>query len=278
MLGHHEVMAVLHFIRAISGAAPVRLFRERVLHELALLMPGVPVRLVEVSAPSDSAEVEGIPSVPSVAVEPWVAPQGDLSERDREILDAVRPHIAQAYRNAVAFTDLQLTRTGLERAIEAGFAGVVVLTPTGQVRAMTPHARSLLGTAADRRRVLAWARVQAGRTGGGTTAPAVAAAELTSPHAVARFVPGGPGEDDVVLLQKRGSGDPQAALASLGLSRREAEVLLLVAGGGPNREVAAELGVRASTVKKHLEHVYAKLGVHTRTAAVARARLALSAT
>jgi ATP/maltotriose-dependent transcriptional regulator MalT len=62
------------------------------------------------------------------------------------------------------------------------------------------------------------------------------------------------------------------------LSRREGEVLLLVAQGGSNREVAAELGVRPSTVKKHLEHVYDKLGVHTRTAAVARARGALTGT
>ena len=37
-------------------------------------------------------------------------------------------------------------------------------------------------------------------------------------------------------------------------------------------KVAAQIGVLPSTVKKHLEHVYAKLGVHTRTAAAAVAR------
>ncbi len=275
-LGHHEVAAVLHFIRAISGVAPVRVFRERVLHELSLLLPGVPVRLVEVSGRSDATMEEGTPAVPSVAVEPRVAPRGDLSERDRALLETVRPHIAQAYRNALAFTELERTRMGLERAIEAGSTGVVFLTPAGQVRAMTRHARALLGSPAERRRVLAWARVQAGRARGARTAPVPAAAELASPHAVARFVPGGPGEDDMILLRTQGSPNTEAALIALGLSPREAEVLLLVAGGGPNREVAAELGVRPSTVKKHLEHVYAKLGVHTRTAAVARARVALS--
>ena len=52
------------------------------------------------------------------------------------------------------------------------------------------------------------------------------------------------------------------------LTRRELEVLDLVAEGLMNKEVAAELVVSPATVRKHLENVYAKLGVHTRTAAV----------
>jgi ATP/maltotriose-dependent transcriptional regulator MalT len=56
------------------------------------------------------------------------------------------------------------------------------------------------------------------------------------------------------------------------LSEREAEVLRLVAAGLANREVAEHLVVTPGTVKKHLEHVYAKLGVHSRTAALATAR------
>ena len=52
------------------------------------------------------------------------------------------------------------------------------------------------------------------------------------------------------------------------LTRRELEVLDLVAEGLMNKEVAAQLVVSPATVRKHLENVYAKLGVHTRTAAV----------
>jgi DNA-binding NarL/FixJ family response regulator len=56
-------------------------------------------------------------------------------------------------------------------------------------------------------------------------------------------------------------------LQALGLTPREAEVLLWVAQGKTNPEVAVILGIRHRTVKKHLEHVFAKLGVETRTAA-----------
>jgi DNA-binding CsgD family transcriptional regulator len=56
----------------------------------------------------------------------------------------------------------------------------------------------------------------------------------------------------------------------LGLTARERQVLAWVARGKRNPEVAEILWVTPSTVRKHLEDVYAKLGVHTRTAAVTR--------
>jgi DNA-binding CsgD family transcriptional regulator len=55
-----------------------------------------------------------------------------------------------------------------------------------------------------------------------------------------------------------------------GLTDREAEIVNLVARGKTNQEIAALLVVSTHTVRKHLENVYAKLGVHTRTAAAAR--------
>ncbi|GAB2645160.1 LuxR C-terminal-related transcriptional regulator [Nocardia goodfellowii] len=56
------------------------------------------------------------------------------------------------------------------------------------------------------------------------------------------------------------------------LSPREIEVLRLVADGQSNREIAKELFLSETTVKSHLVHIYAKLGVRSRTSAVARAR------
>jgi DNA-binding CsgD family transcriptional regulator len=56
-----------------------------------------------------------------------------------------------------------------------------------------------------------------------------------------------------------------------GLTRREREVVDLVASGATNAQVAATLGIAPATVRKHLEHAYEKLDVSTRTAAVARA-------
>lgn len=55
------------------------------------------------------------------------------------------------------------------------------------------------------------------------------------------------------------------------LSSREREVLRLVASGTQNREIAESLFVSVATVKSHLAHVYDKLGVKDRAAAVAAA-------
>ncbi|MGE3311721.1 MAG: response regulator [Limisphaerales bacterium] len=64
-------------------------------------------------------------------------------------------------------------------------------------------------------------------------------------------------------------------LIALGLSPREAEVLLWVAQGKTNPEVGSILGISEETVKKHMKQVLAILAVETRTAAALRALEAL---
>jgi DNA-binding NarL/FixJ family response regulator len=61
------------------------------------------------------------------------------------------------------------------------------------------------------------------------------------------------------------------APGSEALSPRELEVLNLIARGSTNKEAAAKLFISEATVKTHLLHVYAKLGVNDRAAAVAAA-------
>ncbi|MFJ4106465.1 response regulator transcription factor [Oerskovia enterophila] len=71
-------------------------------------------------------------------------------------------------------------------------------------------------------------------------------------------------------VQRRLLGRMRAPGVSLSL--RELEVLGLVSQGLSNDEVARELFLSKATVKSHLVHVYEKLGVDSRTAAVAEAR------
>lgn len=56
------------------------------------------------------------------------------------------------------------------------------------------------------------------------------------------------------------------------LSEREIEILQALASGATNRELAAQLFISLATVKTHLIHIFRKLGVDTRTAAVTVAR------
>ncbi|PCN48538.1 DNA-binding response regulator [Curtobacterium sp. 'Ferrero'] len=93
-----------------------------------------------------------------------------------------------------------------------------------------------------------------------------------------------PPEDLVAAVRAAASG--QSALAptiagrlmarmrapQVSLSAREIEVLALVAEGASNGEVAARLFISDATVKSHLVHVFSKLGVSSRTAAVNEAR------
>jgi ATP/maltotriose-dependent transcriptional regulator MalT len=62
---------------------------------------------------------------------------------------------------------------------------------------------------------------------------------------------------------------PEAAPGLHGLTGREQEVLRLVAAGKSNREIAAELVLSEHTVARHLQNIFAKLGVSSRTAASA---------
>jgi LuxR family maltose regulon positive regulatory protein len=62
------------------------------------------------------------------------------------------------------------------------------------------------------------------------------------------------------------------------LSWREWEVLALVEEGRTNHEIAATLWISPGTVRKHLENIYGKLGVHSRTAAVTHVRESQKAT
>lgn len=62
------------------------------------------------------------------------------------------------------------------------------------------------------------------------------------------------------------------ARASLGISRREFEVLELLAKGRSNKEIARTLSVSLNTVKTHVSHLFGKLEASRRTQAILRAR------
>lgn len=67
-----------------------------------------------------------------------------------------------------------------------------------------------------------------------------------------------------------------APLKSLGLTDREAEVLLWVAQGKSNSEIGLLLGAAENTIKRHLQHIFEKLGLDNRHAASVRALEALT--
>lgn len=65
----------------------------------------------------------------------------------------------------------------------------------------------------------------------------------------------------------------QKAIVSLGLTRREVDVLKLLADGQSNKEIARSLDISPNTVKTHAARIYEKLEVQSRTQAIRKARM-----
>jgi DNA-binding response OmpR family regulator len=76
---------------------------------------------------------------------------------------------------------------------------------------------------------------------------------------------------ELLLLLQETPAEAATSLAQYQLTPREIEVLAWVAKGKTNRDIAEILGMSPRTVNKHLEHIYVKLGVETRSAAAAMA-------
>jgi two-component system nitrate/nitrite response regulator NarL len=87
--------------------------------------------------------------------------------------------------------------------------------------------------------------------------------------AVQRVLDGERVIDPAILVSDRGPED--ATEEASVLTAREREVLVLLAGGHSNREIASSLYVSLPTVKTHLAHIYAKLGAKNRNEALGRA-------
>jgi DNA-binding CsgD family transcriptional regulator len=210
----------------------------------------------------------------------------DFSERERLLLDLLAPHLRQAYGHAVEMTRLRRRLARIEDALDADDQAIVVLSRHGTVRVETDRGRRWLAeyfgqphgavsSLPDELR--RWIDHQ--KTRGLEAELRAARRPLVRERDGRRLevrLTGDRGER-VLLLRERRMMIRLDAAESLGLSRREAQVLTFVATGKRNHEIARILGSRPRTVGKHLERIYAKLGVDTRTAATARV-LALSDT
>lgn len=73
----------------------------------------------------------------------------------------------------------------------------------------------------------------------------------------------------VQLAEHESAKDTQSLVEHLGVTQREADVLLWISKGKTNREIAQILDISPRTVNKHLETIFKKLGVDNRTAAAA---------
>jgi DNA-binding CsgD family transcriptional regulator len=179
----------------------------------------------------------------------------DFSARDRAVLDLLNPHLVQLCRASES-------RRRLREALalhESTQAAVVLLEPDDCVAFASTAARELLERYFGEMGVrlpdalASWLRERRRRA---TREPL--RVEAGGRSLDVEFV------DGALLLEER-HRMPR-------LTPREREILGLVAEGRTNAEIAEHLCVSPGTVRRHLENVFRKLGVHTRTAAAAFVR------
>lgn len=203
---------------------------------------------------------------------------GDFSAADCERLDLLRPHIQQAYSNAQRMSELQLRTVDLLSPSRVRGLGIVLVDHSNRVSMITDHARELFGKyfgglpTGGRRlpdRVAAWVRRLRKRDSAGL-APVMAPLVVARGRSRLSHRLLEAGNAVVVVLEELLSSEVVVdRYRSAGLTKRESEVLYWVGEGKTDPEVGMILGISKRTVQKHMEHVFSKLSVSTRTAAVA---------
>jgi DNA-binding CsgD family transcriptional regulator len=178
----------------------------------------------------------------------------DFTTRDRLVLDLLTPHFSRLRDEARTRRRLAEALAELDRTGEDTPRGLIFVGPGGEVEFMSPPAQRLVRD----------------------FFPAAPIGRL--PAALVNWLEEGDsqplvrsrGDRELVLERTVDSLILEERVVEVRLTTREREVLAWVARGKTNAEIAELLWLAPSTVRKHLENVYAKLGVSTRTAAVAR--------
>jgi DNA-binding CsgD family transcriptional regulator len=204
----------------------------------------------------------------------------DFSESDRLLLNLLRPHLNETYRTAAMLTEMRDELNLLRHGLEKIDRGLLVVDATGRVRLMTARAQRWITEYFGRmphgalpEALRRWIDYDEALLSGPATpvtprAPLVAEREGWRLDVRMVF----DGDQRLLLLDERRTAAPTVReLEGLGLSRRQAEVLVWITEGKTNGEIATILGLSERTVEKHVQHILERLGVETRTAAAARA-------
>ncbi len=203
----------------------------------------------------------------------------NFTEREKMMLDMLRMHVLQAKQLSRKFGAILQYARRAHGMLESLDEGVVGLDGMLRVRQRTRRAAEILERHFGKTRgrelpgaVMRWLRSQVMRDKGVWATRYAVILETEVGSLKVRLAPRD-GEwvlllEEAVGLRDRLSIDP---LRGLGLTKREAEVLMWVSQGKSNPEIGIIVGAKARTVQKHLERILRKLGVENRQAAGMRA-------
>ena len=176
-----------------------------------------------------------------------------------EVVARIRVHLTGARRTQSA-----------QKALDTAGRFLLATDTLGALVWATPQAATLLaGAGGDDEIACPWVPdwlAEPAEPVPGQIAAAVGEARVLQFVYVGRMAP-----DEVLfrIMETRSSTEEARLRERLGLTVREAEVLLWIGHGKGTRDIAEILGMSPRTVQKHLEQIYSKLGVENRAAAAA---------
>jgi DNA-binding CsgD family transcriptional regulator len=203
-----------------------------------------------------------------------------FSDKERAIMEFLRPHLIQAHANALEVSKINRSTTQLQRALEVSARALVVLKHDHTIKYATQLARdwmhAYLGAAGCAARLPEpldlWVRQHDSAMQQILELPRPRdPLVITRDHRrlIVRLLSSK--AELMLLFEEQNTRLEPESLHSLGLTRRENEVLASLANGRSKTEIARILALRPRTVDTHLQHIYERLGVSTRNAAVAKA-------
>jgi DNA-binding CsgD family transcriptional regulator len=205
----------------------------------------------------------------------------NFSERERRLLNLLRPHLIQAHQNAEAVTRMRQESQQARHGAEHVDRGVIILTREGRVQTTTIRARHWIAEYCGSCSGLSdslpeslqrWVQHQLSHLYENSEVPAPPeplVIEREDCRLVIRLLCDG--EQNLLLVEEHRTRLSPASFSSLRVSPREAEVLLWLTQGRSNHDIGVILGMSERTVKRHLEHIYTKLGVWNRTQTATKA-------
>jgi DNA-binding CsgD family transcriptional regulator len=198
----------------------------------------------------------------------------DFDERELLLFNALRPFLAATLRNVSERARIAATLAALAVSSSAPEA-ILLADPLGGVQAADERSERWLAmqrTACPRLLAELEGFLRSGAGGAGDLRAASVHGELLvedrSGRLLVRYVAGAEGQPPALLVERAARAPTREQLVALGLTARQSEVLLLARTGASNAEIGLWLGISVRTVAHHLEHIYGRLGVTTRTAAV----------
>lgn len=205
----------------------------------------------------------------------------DFSEHDQALLSLLAPHLTNALCNAQAFERARQNEERLMLIVESMSNGVIALDREGKVQFISEHSRKLLEKYFNQEKIndktlpndlRLWILKSAFSENNEQvivpTQPFVVERENSVLRISLMF--NSSTNEKTLILEEKPILSP-SVLTVLGLTKREAEILFFITKGKTDKEIALLCRISQHTVQKHTQHIYQKLGVETRTAAMLRA-------